>query len=581
MTNLNYKSELIYKIMNTKLLCLCALSLFLTVTAYSQEVAPMVKANFSQSEPFNDLCPHSAAAGCGPVAIAEILSYYKSPEHGIGTVTYVNTKNDETISENLDDFYFDWDNILDNYVLGEYTDTEALSVAKLVYSCGVTMNVTYGLSTSTTNKHRMVYNLQHHLFISPESRYLNREHYSTAEWIEMLNSQLTSGHPVFYRGTNTHSDNSEVGHMFVIDGVNESGLYHANWGHGGKGNKFTDLNVLNQGAEDGLPGGKNVCYNFKQAMMINCYPVDDVSELPLQWCDLMIPITLNDDETVNQVKVKLGQSFKLGTKVTNCASDACDVNYKWSLLQDGEEVKSLASGQWSNFTPFYNVKIEKFMSIPSSISNGEYTLVLMTKSSLAPEWQLVRDNPINMVDVIVKDGFATVIVPDQYKGDPELYLSSDVALTYGANASGLDILCDLINPTDNNYEGKFKVEVTTDNSSYSYEPAVCIYGNTNVKYRFSISNSKLDLTSSTVKSVNLWYIYGDKEIALTTTRPNNVSSLTGDNYNGDIIIYNLQGHSVAVIKHGQLESMYNDILSSLPKGIYIIKDGNKTRKLIK
>lgn len=567
--------------MNTKLLYLCALSLFSASTAYAQEVYPMVKANFAQSEPFNNLCPNSSAAGCGPVAIAEILSYYKQPAHGIGTVTYVNKKNEETISENLDDFYFDWDNILDNYIWGHYTDTEALSVAKLVYSCGVTMNVSYGLTTSTNNKHRMMYNLQHHLFISPESRYINREYYSTTEWIEMLNSQLSSGHPVFYRGTNTNSDNSEIGHMFVIDGVNESGLYHANWGHGGEGNKFTDLNVLNQGAEDGLPGGKNVCYNFKQAMVINCYPVDNVSDLPLQWCELMIPITLNDNETINQIKVKLGQSFKLGTTIVNCSNDTCSVSYKWCLMHDGEEVKSLASGQWSKFTPFYTGKIEKSVSIPSSISDGDYTLVLMTKSSLAPEWQLVRDNPINMVDIIVKDGFATVIVPNQYKGDPELYLSTDVSLTYGSNTSGLDILCDLINPTDNNYNGKFKVEVTTDNSFYTYEPSVCIYGNTNVKYRFSIPNSKLDLTSSSVNSVNLWYLYGDKEIALTTTRPNNVSGPAIDNYDSDIIIYTLQGHSVAMIKHDQIENVYNDILSSLPKGVYIIKEGKKTRKLIK
>lgn len=313
--------------MNIQILCLCAFLLFAEAIGKAINVEPMVKARFGQTKPYNDLCPHSSAAGCGPVAIAQILNYYKQPAHGAGKVTYVNPENGETISENLDEYHFDWSKILNKYTPGDYTDAEALAVAKLVYACGVAMNVSYGLSTSTNNKNRMVYNLQRHMYMSPKSRYLNREYYSTPEWLEILNSQLAEGHPVFYRGT-THSNNSTVGHMFVIDGVNDSGLYHANWEQYGNGDKYTNINVLNQGAEDGLPGGKNTCYNFKQAMIINCFPVDDYAITPLQWCDMTEPITINDDATVNTIEIRTGQNFKLRTKITNCADDTCSVSYK-------------------------------------------------------------------------------------------------------------------------------------------------------------------------------------------------------------------------------------------------------------
>lgn len=564
--------------MRFQVICLCMLSLFTHTLIRAQNVEPMIEACFDQSPPFNDLCPHSSAAGCGPVAVAQILSYYKYPAHGIGTVKYVNTEYGDTITENLEELYFDWSDIINEYVPGNYTEREASAVARLIYACGVTMNVAYGLSSSTKNKYRMVYNLQHHMLMSPESRYLNREYYSTPEWIELLNSQLRSGHPVFYRGTAIYK-NSPVSHMFVIDGVNEAGLYHVNWGHGGIGNKYADLNVLNQGAEEGLPGGKNVCYNFKQAMMVNCYPVEELKDTPVQWCDLTESITINDDPILNGIEVGTGQPFKLSTSIANCAADTCMVNYKWVLMRDGEEVQSFASGYWDSFPPFLIGKIEKKVSVPPTIPDGDYSMILMTKSSLSPTWQQVRDNPINRVNIAVREGIVTVTVPDQHKGDPELYLSADPSLTYGPNAEYLDILCDLINPTDNNYEGKFKIEVSTDNTTFMYEPDVCVYGYTQVKYRFSIPKSKFDLTSNTVRDVNIWYQYDGQETVLGTTRPNGISNPTAED--GCIFIYSLQGKIIAVIRRDDIQNYYNDVLSSLPAGIFIIKDGNQVRKFVR
>lgn len=565
--------------MNWQIISLGATLLSACALGYARSVEPMVKACFDQEAPFNNMCPHSSAAGCGPVAVAQILSFYRQPAHGAGTVSYVNSKSGETISENLGEFYFDWSRILDRYTTGSYTEAQAMAVARLVYACGVAMNVSYGSSTSTGNKHLMVYNLQHHLYMSPESRYLNREYYSTPEWIEILNSQLAEGHPVFYRGT-THYNNQEIGHMFVIDGVNDAGLYHANWGHGGDGDKFTDLNVLNQGVADGLPGGKNVCYNFKQAMMINCYPVDDLSATPLQWCEMTEPITLNDDALVNKIVVKTGQDFKLGTKITSCAAETSSVSYKWALMRDGEEVKSMASGSWSTFAPYHVGTIGKRVSVPASVPDGDYTMLLMTKSDIAPDWQPVRDNPVNRVDISVRGSSVTVTVPDQHKGDPELYMSDNAALTYNTSSGCLEILCDLINPTDNNFEGKFRIEVQTDNSTSVYEPDVCIYGDTNVKYRFSVPKSVYDPAIGSVKNVDIRYMYDEQEIVLGTTRPNGISDLTMDK-DQDIYIYTLQGACIAIVKRGEIQTAYNDILSSLPKGVYIIKEGSHTRKIMK
>lgn len=53
----------------------------------------------------------------------------------------------------------------------------------------------------------------------------------------MLNGNLSEGHPVFYRGS-WKFKGGNVGHMFVIDGRDDDGNYHVNFGHGGRQDKY-------------------------------------------------------------------------------------------------------------------------------------------------------------------------------------------------------------------------------------------------------------------------------------------------------------------------------------------------------
>ena len=74
------------KFYSTTLLAVTFLSCNMAVSA--QEVAPMLTTKYSQTAPYNNSCPEKSAAGCGPVAIAQILTKYKQPVHGYGTVSY-------------------------------------------------------------------------------------------------------------------------------------------------------------------------------------------------------------------------------------------------------------------------------------------------------------------------------------------------------------------------------------------------------------------------------------------------------------------------------------------------------------
>ena len=51
---------------------------------HSQEVGPLLKTKWHQNAPFNDRTPHNRAAGCGPVAVAQVMKYYDYPQ----SITY-------------------------------------------------------------------------------------------------------------------------------------------------------------------------------------------------------------------------------------------------------------------------------------------------------------------------------------------------------------------------------------------------------------------------------------------------------------------------------------------------------------
>ena len=241
-------------------------------TAASQTVSQLLKTSWHQKSPFNDQCPlvnnAAPAAGCGAIAVGQILNYYKKPAHGFGHVEYTTKGN--TVDIDYTTRTFDYDNIL-NYYASNATAASKEAVASLIYQVGAAMKMQYDTSSSPSNFPSMLWGLQHYLHFSPQSRYHNRRYYSTAEWIEMLNKELTNGHPVFYRGTHT-APGTSAGHIFVLDGINSTGKYHANFGHASSTqDKYVDLSIINQSSGTN-PGVYNVCYHHQQAMITDFYP---------------------------------------------------------------------------------------------------------------------------------------------------------------------------------------------------------------------------------------------------------------------------------------------------------------------
>lgn len=233
---------------------------------------------WNQGDPYNRLCPFyisqtaRSATGCVATAMAQVMKYWEWPIQGTGSNKYTSKK---TVTIELEaDFsqsVYDWDNMLDDYSK-DFTDEQAYAVAKLMSDVGISVNMDYG-QTSGTDHYYTTYAMGTYFGYNKGIQMCNRSHYTYAEWNNLLQNELAQKRPIVFGGDNLFDGS---GHEFVIDGYNEDGNYHVNWGWGGKSNGYFDINYMDPDHQ-GI-GGSNGGYPANQQANIECYPdVDGTS----------------------------------------------------------------------------------------------------------------------------------------------------------------------------------------------------------------------------------------------------------------------------------------------------------------
>ena len=200
-----------------------------TTTLLAQDVQPLVQTKWGQNNPFNLLCPKDSVtgqyvlAGCGPIAMAQIIRYYKQP----------------SVSPSGDDYQWDFMNVQ------PATLQEGLAIAKLVADCGVNAFTLYGRENSSTQTQNMVNALKKRFGYNPYIAIVKRELYPGEEgrkkWQKLIFDELRAGRPVIARGQK--GKNEKSGHLFLIDGLMDT-LVHVNFGWKGKDDGYYSLDDL-------------------------------------------------------------------------------------------------------------------------------------------------------------------------------------------------------------------------------------------------------------------------------------------------------------------------------------------------
>lgn len=212
-------------------------------------VSPLLTKNgteitWKQGAPFNGKAPYigqsQCITGCVATAMAQIMYYWEWPIKGTGSNSY--TWKEQTLSSTFNDHTYNW-SIMKPTTNKNTTEEQKNAVAQLLYDCGVSVNMNYGVgsggdhgSSATSENARTALRKNFGYANSTGIRY--RFNYTNEEWESILIDELKKRRPILYGG---QDKSGQGGHAFVCDGYGEQGkknYFHFNWGWDGSSNGY-------------------------------------------------------------------------------------------------------------------------------------------------------------------------------------------------------------------------------------------------------------------------------------------------------------------------------------------------------
>ena len=286
-------------------------------------VEPLIKTNWYQIVPYYNECPLYDGAdssltgkrcltGCTATATAQVMNYYQWPQEitdslpGYDIETTYKDEKEVWHIDALPPVTFVWQDMLDCYleprdgslqpkeILG--TETQQQAVATLMRYCGQAMKTTYGPAASATSTDAQYAALVKVFGYTAATKINFRTLYAIDEWEDIIYGELAAGRPVLY-----HGYSESEGHSFVCDGYDGDGLFHINWGWGGKDDGYFSLSVLNPYNNTSAGSGSSgIGFSINQGAVIYLDPMMDPQPSPDEGKPELFQyeMSLEDDHTV-------------------------------------------------------------------------------------------------------------------------------------------------------------------------------------------------------------------------------------------------------------------------------------------
>lgn len=339
---------------------------------FPEYVLPLLTDEWSQYEPYNMMCPTVDSSlcltGCVAHSMAEVMRYYRYPERGTGEYTYYDEKGcKQTLTAVFSDHKYDWDNMLDHYDEGGYTQTQAKAVAQLLYDCGVSVNMRYGTSASGA---KIVYQpaaLVNHFGYDEGLQMRFRSFYTQKEWDSMLKTELANGRPILMVG-NSYTES----HAFTCDGYDTDGYYHINWGWGGEANGYYYMPFLSPDMsewfdKDNPERGLNLLQMIVTGVKPRQQQSGQVYSFAFSRIEALDPAAARNGEArvVTHDLANIGWNVYGGTVGVGLKDKSGDI----TLLADythGFELEELVDTAYTDTLT---------ISIPTAVADGRYSLV--------------------------------------------------------------------------------------------------------------------------------------------------------------------------------------------------------------
>lgn len=423
-------------------------------------VTPLLTTHWDQGWPYNLSCPYDYDAedntmtGCVATAMAQVLKYWEYPQIGTGSHTYI----DPNYGMQSVDFEtgIAWNEMLNDYSTStSYTLMQASAISSLMYMCGVSVDMNYGIYASGISNFINEYGLlplpcpetalKTYFNYSDNLEGISKSDFTSAQWISILKNELDSDRVILYTG---HDANNTSAHAFVCDGYSNNNNFHFNWGWSGYCDGYYSINNLAPGS--GGSGSGNGNYTYGQQAIIHITPSNQV-------------VHPNYDLVMNST---LTTSYLFGPNhpvSINCAvantGNATFNGYFVALVSDlnGNIVAEITSS-YTTISPNHYVNKSFTVQGGLPLGPGRYFAIITSATNLnnPTTSQIVRDNLSNI-------NFAQFKVT--YEADIETFSEFDLSEYMIYTGQSLSVNVDVAN-FGSDFSGDFSVALLSMTGSY-------------------------------------------------------------------------------------------------------------------
>ena len=401
-------------------------------------IEPLIKTRWNQGKPYNNLCPtidgKHVVTGCVATRFAQLMYYHKYPTESCAPIPAYSTNTQDKDGKKitldvlaLPATTFDWDNMIDDYnpinpetgkkYVGG-TDAQQAAVATLMQYCGSSIEMMYGLGTSSAYNEAIPFALKTYFGYDGGITHAYRKNYSYAEWIDLIYSELVAKRPVILGGQAAGG-----GHSFICDGYDTNDhagangdYFHMNWGWGGSSDGYFLLSVL-QPWEQGIGGSSTLDgFSFGQDVVYGIQPPVDGNA---DYCMSLEGLHLGGDD-----KTKSSKTFNRNVEgaftgisifydVWNYyyGSHAFDVALQ---LQDGSGNVVQTFDFCENRTMSWNINYSatvQNIAIPHTVADGTYYVKAMSRLHGGANWQECYDGNAYKMTATISGNELTMTVP--------------------------------------------------------------------------------------------------------------------------------------------------------------------------